>query len=171
MRGDRGRGGKGESPPRLKKGHFWSGCDFPIKVSTDQRLYMVSFERNRDKRCFDPEIFGPIALVSPSFGRLFSSYWQSGAARDCKPSCWSLAATVSVGCRRRLPDTSTRRQSVGRRTATRSDLLNWPPMRHRASDTQHATRATHVEFIGALSVGRPCGPILTPRFSLSEKTL
>ncbi len=44
----------------------------PIKVPTDEKLYIVSFERNRGRRCFASETIGSTALASPSPGRLFS---------------------------------------------------------------------------------------------------
>jgi hypothetical protein len=82
-------------------------------------------QKNRSIRCFDAETIGATALAPPSLGRLLSySYGRSGAGRACSPSCWSFSASVSAGCRRRLPDTSIRRQSDGGRTAAKSDVVN-----------------------------------------------
>ena len=78
----------------------------PMKVPTDEKLYIVSFERNRETRCFESETIGSTALASPSPGRLFSySHGRSGAARARRAPCWSFSASVSAGCQRRLPDT------------------------------------------------------------------
>src|SRR6266567_6220737 len=63
---------EGESRPQVEKGTLQVGMRLPpIKVPTDQKLYMVSFERNRGIRCFDSETIGATALTSPSPGRLF----------------------------------------------------------------------------------------------------
>jgi len=121
----------------------------PIKVPTDEKLYIVSFERNRGRRCFASETIGSTALASPSPGRLFSySHTDDPGQRERADHPVGLFRLLyRLGVNDDCPIRLSAAKAVGVEPPPGVISSIDPPCGPRASDTQRAARATNVDSL------------------------